>query len=163
MRNTAISIAARTLALVMLRRLISTSVEENWSCLNDQIKNTLKAELLTAVQQEADNTIRKKITDVIAELARFLIDEEGANRWPEVLTFLFEMSSSPNVTLREASLNIFTNFPGIFGNQETHYMQVIPQLLLSSLTDTNKTVINKMPAWRGEFWRPASNFLVNLD
>lgn len=140
MRNTTISIAARTLALVMLRRLISTSVEENWSGLNDQIKTTLKSELLSAVQQESDNTIRKKITDVIAELARFLIDEEGTNRWPEVLTFLFEMSSSPNVTLREASLNIFTSFPGIFGNQETHYMQVIHQLLARSLADTDKTI-----------------------
>ena len=108
MRNVAISLPARTLALVMLRRLISTSVEENWSGLNEQIKTTLKAELLLAVQQETDSSIRKKITDVIAELARFLIDEEGANRWPEVLTFLFEMSSSPNVTLRESSLNIFT-------------------------------------------------------
>ena len=140
MRNTTISVATRTLALVMLRRLISTSVEENWSGLNDQIKTTLKAELLAAVQQETDNGIRKKITDVIAELARFLIDEEGTNRWPEVLTFLFEMSSSPTVTLREASLNIFTSFPGIFGNQETHYMQVIHQLLSRSLADTNKTV-----------------------
>jgi len=140
MRNIALSLPARTLALVMLRRLISTSVEENWSGLNEQIKTTLKAELLVAVQQETDQSIRKKITDVIAELARFLIDEEGANRWPEVLTFLFEMSSSPNVTLRESSLNIFTNFPGIFGNQETHYLQVIHQLLMRSLVDTNKTI-----------------------
>ena len=57
----------------MLRRLISTSVEENWSTITDDIKNTLKAELLVAVQQENDQSIRKKITDVIAELARFLI------------------------------------------------------------------------------------------
>lgn len=57
----------------MLRRLISTSVEENWNSLSDEIKNTLKAELLVAVQQENDQSIRKKITDVIAELARFLI------------------------------------------------------------------------------------------
>lgn len=140
MRNPSISVATRTLALVMLRRLISTSVEENWSGLSDDIKNTLKAELLAAVQQEQENSIRKKITDVIAELARFLIDEEGTNRWPEVLTFLFEMSSSPNVMLREASLNIFTSFPGIFGNQETHYMQVIHQLLARSLADTDKTI-----------------------
>ena len=140
MRNASISVATRTLALVMLRRLISTSVEENWSGLSDDIKNTLKVELLAAVQQEQENSIRKKITDVIAELARFLIDEEGTNRWPEVLTFLFEMSSSPNVMLREASLNIFTSFPGIFGNQETHYMQVIHQLLARSLADNNKTI-----------------------
>lgn len=140
MRNGNISVATRTLALVMLRRLISTSVEENWSGLSDTIKTTLKAELLAAVQQEQENSIRKKITDVIAELARFLIDEEGTNRWPEVLTFLFEMSSSPNVMLREASLNIFTSFPGIFGNQETHYMQVIHQLLTRSLADSSKTI-----------------------
>ncbi len=57
----------------MLRRLISTSVEENWNGLDEQIKITVKVELLAAVQQEADHSIRKKITDVIAELARFLI------------------------------------------------------------------------------------------
>ena len=73
MRNPAIALASKTLALVMLRRLISTSVEENWSSLNDSIKTSLKVELLNAVQQEPDQSIRKKITDVIAELARFLI------------------------------------------------------------------------------------------
>lgn len=73
MRNTSLQSASRTLALVMLRRLISTSVEDNWSGLDEQIKQTLKLELLSAVQQETDKSIRKKITDVIAELARFLI------------------------------------------------------------------------------------------
>jgi hypothetical protein len=124
MRNVAISLPARTLALVMLRRLISTSVEENWSGLNEQIKTTLKAELLLAVQQETDSSIRKKITDVIAELARFLIDEEGANRWPEVLTFLFEMSSSPNVTLRESSLNIFTYYNTFISNLKNFFIPI---------------------------------------
>jgi len=92
----------------MLRRLISTSVDEHWDSLNDQIKNMLKSELLTSIQREADNSVRKKITDVVAELARFLIDEDGNNKWPEVLTFLFELSSSSNVFLRESALNIFT-------------------------------------------------------
>ena len=74
MRNTTLQSASRTLALVMLRRLISTSVEENWTTgLDEQIKQTLKLELLAAVQVETDQSIRKKITDVIAELARFLI------------------------------------------------------------------------------------------
>ena len=92
----------------MLRRLISTSVEENWSTLDEQIKSTLKVELLNAVQQDSDQSIRKKITDVIAELARFLIDEDGTNKWPEVLTFLFQLSSSNNVFSKESALDIFT-------------------------------------------------------
>jgi hypothetical protein len=137
MRNATLSVATRTLALVRLRRLIA----ENWSSRSEAIKTTLKAELLTAVQQEQENSLRKKITDVVAELARFLIDHLiGTSRWPELLTFLFEMSSSPNVVLREASLNIFTSFPGTFGNQETHYMQVIHQLLARSLADTSKAI-----------------------
>lgn len=140
MRNTTINVATKTLALVMLRRIISTSIEENWSTLNDQIKITLRAELLNAVQHEQDQSIRKKITDVIAELARFLIDEDGNNSWPEVLKFLFEMSSSTNMFLKESALNIFTSFPGIFGNQEQHYLPVIHQLLMQSLADTNKTI-----------------------
>jgi len=140
MRNTTIPIASRTLALVMLRRLISTSVEEDWSRIDEQIKNTVKAELLTAVQQETDQSVRKKITDVIAELARFLIDEDGTNKWPEVLKFLFELSHSTNILLKESALNIFTSFPGIFGNQETHYLQVIHQLLTQSLSDSDKKI-----------------------
>jgi hypothetical protein len=92
----------------MLRRLISTSIDESWAGLSEEVKSTLKNELLTAVQHEPDNSIRKKITDVIAELARFLVDEDETNKWPEVLQFLFELSSSSNVALREAALNIFT-------------------------------------------------------
>ena len=92
----------------MLRRLISTSVEENWSTLDEQIKSTLKVELLNAVQQDSDQSIRKKITDVIAELARFLINENETNQWPEVLAFLINVRSSNDVFLKESALNIFT-------------------------------------------------------
>lgn len=57
----------------MLRRLISSSVDEQWNTLDENIMKSLKSELLSAVQQETDSSIRKKIADVIAELARFLI------------------------------------------------------------------------------------------
>ena len=88
MRNPSIALPSKTLALVMLRRLISTSVEENWSGLDEQIKSTLKVELLNAVQQEADQSIRKKITDVIAELARFLIGINVANLFYSILILI---------------------------------------------------------------------------
>jgi hypothetical protein len=38
----------------------------------------------------------------------FIIDSNGSNQWPEVLTFLFELSSSTNIVLKECALNIFT-------------------------------------------------------
>lgn len=79
-----------------------------------------------------------------------------------MLTFLYEMSSSPNIALRESSLNIFTyvvillmilslrmyysshlfcrSFPGIFGSHEAQYIEVIHQLLFRSLSDADKSV-----------------------
>jgi hypothetical protein len=36
------------------------------------------------------------------------LDGTGSNQWPEVLTFLFELSSSTNIILKECALNIFT-------------------------------------------------------
>ena len=92
----------------MLRRLVLTFNEQNWSTLEEQTKNTLKEELLNAVQQDSNQSIRKKIADVIAELAKFLIDEDGTNKWPEVLTFLFQLSTSNNVFSKESALDIFT-------------------------------------------------------
>ena len=92
----------------MLRSLVLTFNEQNWSTLEEQTKNTLKEELLNAVQQDSDQSIRKKIADVIAELAKFLIDEDGTNKWPEVLTFLFQLNSSNDILLKESALNIFT-------------------------------------------------------
>ena len=59
--------------MVLLRRVILTSIEEHWNTLSEDKKTALKQELLISVQSESDSNIRKKITDVIAELARYLI------------------------------------------------------------------------------------------
>lgn len=108
MRNSSIHFSVRQLSLVMLRRLLSNSPEENWNKLAEENKHALKQELLLAVQQEQDSGIRKKIADVIAELSRLLIDPNGHNTWPEVLQLLFDMSNSNNIALKEVGLNIFT-------------------------------------------------------
>jgi importin-5 len=97
----------RILSLVLLRRLLSSS-DEDWHTLNSETRSLIQSELLNALQLETNSKIRKKITDVIAELAKILMDDDGYNQWQDVLKFLFDMSSSPNVCLRESSLNIFT-------------------------------------------------------
>jgi hypothetical protein len=53
--------------------VILTSIEEHWNTLSEDKKTALKQELLISVQSESDSNIRIKITDVIAELARYLI------------------------------------------------------------------------------------------
>lgn len=68
----------------------------------------MKEQILVAVQSEQTETMRRKVCDVAAEVARILIDEDGNNQWPEFLQFLFQCANSPSPALKESALRIFT-------------------------------------------------------
>ncbi|XP_076311257.1 importin-5-like isoform X2 [Tachypleus tridentatus] len=131
----------RQLGAVLLRRTISGDFENFFPKLNPESQAQLKNQLLFAVQQDLSPQLRKKICEAASEFAKNLIDEDGNNHWPEFLKFLFDCASSQNMVYREASLQMFTAVPGIFGNQQNRYLDVIRQMLLQSLQDpTNLNV-----------------------
>lgn len=49
-----------------------------------------------------------QVCDVVAEVARDLIDDDGNNQWPEFLQFLFQYASASDPHLKEAALRMFT-------------------------------------------------------
>lgn len=59
------------------------------------------------LQKEPNKTVRKKVADLVAEVARNLLDEDNNNLWPEFLKFLFDMASSPSIDMKEISLHLF--------------------------------------------------------
>lgn len=59
-----------------------------------------------AVQQDISPTLRRKVCEVVAEVARFLIDDDGNNQWPDFLQFLFQCANSQNA----GNLSFNTNF-----------------------------------------------------
>ncbi|NWR59070.1 IPO5 protein, partial [Bucorvus abyssinicus] len=145
-RNTASAEEARQMAAVLLRRLLSSAFEEVYPALSPDDQASIKSGLLLIIQLETQSSMRKKICDIVAELARNLIDEDGNNQWPEVLKFLFDSVSSQNVGLREAALHIFWNFPGIFGNQQQHYLEVIKRMLVQCMQDQEHPSIKTLSA-----------------
>ncbi|XP_053311326.1 importin-5 [Spea bombifrons] len=145
-RNAGAAEEARQMAAVLLRRLLSSSFEEVYPSLPAEVQDAIKSELLLVIQLEAQSNMRKKICDIVAELARNLIDDDGNNQWPEALKFLFDSVSSQDVGLREAALHIFWNFPGIFGNQQQHYLDVIKRMLVQCMQDQNTPVIRTLSA-----------------
>ncbi|XP_077408613.1 importin-5 [Vanacampus margaritifer] len=147
----------RQMAAVLLRRLLSSSFEEIYPGLTVDMQTAIKTELLTSIQQETSVNIRKKVCDIAAELSRNLIDDDGNNQWPEVLKFLFDSVNSDNVGLREAALHIFWNFPGIFGNQQQHYMDVIKRMLVQCMQDQANPQIRTLAA------RAASSFVLSNE
>lgn len=67
----------------------------------------LREQILLSVQSEQTETIRRKVCEVAAEVARNLIDEDGNNQWPEFLQFLFQCANSPVPALKENALRMF--------------------------------------------------------
>ncbi|KAI5269261.1 Importin-5 [Manis pentadactyla] len=145
-RNTTAAEEARQMAAVLLRRLLSSAFDEVYPTLPSDVQTAIKSELLMIIQMETQSSMRKKICDIAAELARNLIDEDGNNQWPEGLKFLFDSVSSQNMGLREAALHIFWNFPGIFGNQQQHYIDVIKRMLVQCMQDQEHPSIRTLSA-----------------
>ncbi|KAG7463760.1 hypothetical protein MATL_G00180070 [Megalops atlanticus] len=147
----------RQMAAVLLRRLLSSSFDEIYPGLPPDMHTAIKTELLMGIQSEASPNIRKKVCDIAAELARNLIDDDGNNQWPEVLKFLFDSVNSQNVGLRESALHIFWNFPGIFGNQQQHYLEVIKRMLVQCMQDQENPPIRTLAA------RAAASFVLSNE
>uniref|UniRef100_A0A3B3DDR7 Karyopherin (importin) beta 3 n=1 Tax=Oryzias melastigma TaxID=30732 RepID=A0A3B3DDR7_ORYME len=147
----------RQMAAVLLRRLLSSSFEEIYPGLTLEMQTAVKTELLSSIQQETSPNIRKKVCDIAAELCRNLVDDDGNNQWPEVLKFLFDSVNAEDVGLREAALHIFWNFPGIFGNQQQHYLEVIKRMLVQCMQDQAHPQIQTLAA------RAAASFVLSNE
>lgn len=124
---------ARQMSAVLLRRLFSNEFQDFYPKLPAEQQTQLKEQILMSLRNEQSDPMRRKICEVVAEVARNLIDEDGNNQWPEILQFLFECANSPVIQLKESALRIFTSVPGIFGNQQTNYLDLIKQMLQQSL------------------------------
>ncbi|GAB6024224.1 hypothetical protein CHUAL_008922 [Chamberlinius hualienensis] len=136
-RNASASEEVRQMAAVLLRRLFSSEFEDFFPKLSPEEKTQFQEQLLLTIQQETNSGLRKKICDATAEVARNLIDDEGNNSWPEFLKFLFDCANSSVPGLQESSLQMFGAVPGIFGNQQPMYLDVIKQMLQRSLQESN--------------------------
>lgn len=71
--NISVSNQQRVLAAVLLRRLFTTNFETLWQQITVDMQTGVKQELMTAIHQETVASVRKKICDIFAELARNMI------------------------------------------------------------------------------------------
>ncbi|XP_076289616.1 karyopherin beta 3 [Lasioglossum baleicum] len=126
----------RAMAAVLLRRLFSSEFMEFYPKIPPEAQVQLKEQILLSVQNEQTETIRRKVCEVAAEVARNLIDEDGNNQWPEFLQFLFQCANSPSPALKESALRMFISVPGVFGNQQANYLDLIKQMLQQSVMDS---------------------------
>ncbi|KAI4464528.1 importin beta [Holotrichia oblita] len=134
--NVSLSEEARQMSAVLLRRLFANDFMDFFPKLPTESQTQLKEQILLAIPLDQSNQMRHKVCDVASEVARNLIDDDGNNRWPEFLQFLFQCANATNPVLKEAALQMFTSVPGVFGNQQNNYLDLIKQMLQQSLNPT---------------------------
>nr|XP_033205678.1 importin-5 [Bombus vancouverensis nearcticus] len=134
--NATLTEEMRAMAAVLLRRLFASEFMDFYPKIPPEAQAQLREQILLSVQSEQTETIRRKVCEVAAEVARNLIDEDGNNQWPEFLQFLFQCANSPIPALKENALRMFTSVPGVFGNQQANYLDLIKQMLQQSIMDS---------------------------
>lgn len=125
----------RQMATVLLRRIFTQEFADFYPNLPLEAQQELKTRVLSLLNIEQSDNLRRKSCEVAAELARNLIDDDGNNTWPEFLQFLFQCANSPSPILKESSLRMFAAVPGVFGNQQVLHLDLIKQMLQQSLSD----------------------------
>ncbi|KAF2121760.1 importin subunit beta-3 [Lophiotrema nucula] len=135
--------ATRTFAAVIFRRQSSKPRKDpNTGATRDLFltlpqgdREAIRAKLLQCLSAEPDSSVRSKIGDAVAELARQHTDENEA--WPELLGALFQASQSTDAGQRETAFRIFSTTPGII---EKQHEDVVIQAFKGGFADSSTPV-----------------------
>ena len=93
----------RDMAFVLLRRLIADKFDDLVALIPNEF-NALKDQLIQAITNEETASLRKRMTDVLSDIARQTIDEEGVQKWETVIEFIGHCGGGNNAGLREIAM-----------------------------------------------------------
>ncbi|CAI2308084.1 unnamed protein product [Caenorhabditis sp. 36 PRJEB53466] len=115
----------RSTVLVFLRRVLSRDWDSIWEKLNEENRQRILTKVLEMIVHESEISIKKKIADLISEIASNLIDDAGDMSWKGVLELMDHCLKSDDLTANYIALLILRGCPIIFGNNLNHFL---PQL-----------------------------------
>ena len=96
------------MCLILLRRLLTASYEEFWPKFTADQQAAFTSDLLAQASDCTDATLRKRLADCIAEVARYMLDEEsGTQRWTQVCQFVPAAAQADDTGLKLVAMTIF--------------------------------------------------------
>ncbi|CAI9108164.1 OLC1v1007707C1 [Oldenlandia corymbosa var. corymbosa] len=124
---------ARGLSAILLRKQLTRDDYYIWPRLSPQTQATIKSVLLTAIQNEGNKSIVKKLCDTISELASSILPD---NEWPEILPFMFQCVTSNNPKLQESAFLIFSQLAQYIGDTLVPYIKDLHAVFLQVLNQS---------------------------
>jgi hypothetical protein len=100
--NTNVIIHIRQLSIVLLRKLLIQDNDGIYYSMNNEGQTILRSNLLLLLKSETNATIKAKVCDIVGELASLVL--EDVSEWPEVLTYAYQSTTSPDPLERESGL-----------------------------------------------------------
>uniref|UniRef100_A0A914ZIN3 Importin N-terminal domain-containing protein n=9 Tax=Parascaris univalens TaxID=6257 RepID=A0A914ZIN3_PARUN len=132
--DAAVDTETRSMCLVLLRRILSSNWDDLWPAWGKETQEQFCEQLLKSASEEQSAMLRKRLADVIAEVARSTIDtESGRQTWAGVLQFLEMCTTSDSATHRETGMMLIENVPSMFGCDQSRYMAGIRHMFQTSL------------------------------
>ncbi|KAM3422465.1 hypothetical protein BST61_g2813 [Cercospora zeina] len=143
--------STRSFSAVIFRRIATRTTKEASSGENKEIflqlnansKVQIRTKLLQSYAGEQNKTVRHKIADAVAEIARQYTDEtipglDGSrDTWPDLLNALYHASQSTDADVRESAFRIFEATPGII---EKQHEEAIIQVFQKGIKDEDMKV-----------------------
>jgi hypothetical protein len=130
--DTSVATEVRDMALVLLRRLVADKMDDIVAAIPSEF-NHMKDQLIQSTGTEQISSIRKRLTDVISDIARQTIDDDGAQQWNTVVEFIGHCGVSDNGGLRECAMILVENVPNIFGVSQNQLLNDIKQMFKTCL------------------------------
>lgn len=127
--STSTNPAIRQLALVELRKRVLAKKSKQWTTQPVHIRDGIKSNLLDLVVKEDNNQVRAAATRLISIIAQLEFEH---NSWPDLLPWLWALTSSSLPNQREVALQALYMLLDVIATKQV--LQLI-QLLASKLND----------------------------
>jgi hypothetical protein len=110
--------------------------------------HAIRQNLLKTLIEETDKTVRNKISDAVAEVARQYTEHNEP--WTDLLTVLFQLSqAADDAGKRETAFRVFTTTPGII---EKQHEEMVATAFTQGFKDDSVAVRRAVahPPWKTE-------------
>ncbi|XP_050398948.1 importin-4 [Patella vulgata] len=126
----------RQYSAVLIRRKIQK--KNHWNSLSDDMKNSIRGNILQLLVQEPDKNVRTAIGTIVGTVAKHDLPE---NQWPALFEFITTQVKSPEVKQVELGMFVLYTVSSDAGEQLKPHLIPVMQILVETVKNNQSKAI----------------------